>query len=68
MNRLFEAAEEICTFMAAQNWRFCIIGELAVQQWGESRTTLDAENIVVRQWDETGRKLTKIRREAPCAD
>ena len=43
MNALFEAAKEVCEFMAARRWKFCLIGGLAVQQWGEPRTTLDAD-------------------------
>lgn len=30
MNKLLEAAGEICTFMAERKWKFCIIGGLAV--------------------------------------
>ena len=39
MNALFEAAKEVCIFMARRRWRFCIIGGLAVQRWGEPRLT-----------------------------
>ena len=42
MNALF-AAREVCEFMKKRKWRFCIIGGLAVQRWGEMRTTLDAD-------------------------
>jgi len=43
MNALFEAAKEVCDFMSARKWRYCIIGGLAVQRWGEPRTTLDVD-------------------------
>ncbi|OGV65462.1 MAG: hypothetical protein A3K19_10260 [Lentisphaerae bacterium RIFOXYB12_FULL_65_16] len=43
MNALFEAAREVCEFMQARRWQFCLIGGLAVQRWGEMRTTLDAD-------------------------
>ncbi|MCA9441701.1 MAG: nucleotidyl transferase AbiEii/AbiGii toxin family protein [Candidatus Omnitrophica bacterium] len=43
MNGLFEAAKEVCGFMSEMGWRFCLIGGLAVQKWGEPRTTLDAD-------------------------
>ena len=52
MNVLFEAAKEICDFMAAQKWEFCIIGGLAVQRWGEPRTTLDADFTLLANWEE----------------
>lgn len=43
MNALFEAAKEVCDFMASRRWKFCIIGGLAVQRWGEPRLTRDAD-------------------------
>jgi hypothetical protein len=43
MNAVFEAAREVCDFMAAQQWRYCLIGGLAVQRWGEARSTQDAD-------------------------
>ncbi len=47
MNALFVAAKEICDFMMAQKWNFCIIGGLAVQRWGEPRGTLDVDITVL---------------------
>jgi hypothetical protein len=43
MNAIFTAAKEVCDFMKARRWKFCVIGGLAVQRWGELRTTLDAD-------------------------
>lgn len=43
MNALFEAAKEVCDFMADHQWRYCLIGGLAVQRWGEARSTQDAD-------------------------
>ena len=43
MNAIFQAAKEVCHFMEARQWRYCIIGGLAVLRWGEVRTTLDAD-------------------------
>jgi len=42
-NRLIEAAREIQDFCEAKRWRFCFIGGLAVQHWGEARLTRDAD-------------------------
>jgi hypothetical protein len=39
MNALFEAAKEVADFMKARRWKFCVIGGLAVQRWGEPRLT-----------------------------
>ena len=55
MNALFEAAREICGFMAGRGWEFCVIGGLAVQQWGEPRTTLDVDiDLVTGLGEEEG--------------
>ena len=43
MNELFVAAKEVADFMQARRWKFCIIGGLAVQRWGEPRETLDVD-------------------------
>jgi hypothetical protein len=43
MNLLYQAAREVSNFMQARKWKFCIIGGLAVQRWGEPRTTLDVD-------------------------
>lgn len=42
-NRLVEAAREIQDFCEARRWRYCFIGGLAVQRWGEARLTRDAD-------------------------
>lgn len=43
MNPLFAAALELEQFFEARRWRFCFIGGLAVQRWGEPRLTLDVD-------------------------
>jgi hypothetical protein len=50
MNGLTEAAAEVCGFMSDRQWEFCIIGGLAVQQWGEPRTTLDIDLTLLTGW------------------
>lgn len=47
MNPIFAAAVEIQDFCGAREWRFCFIGGLAVQRWGEPRLTLDADLTLV---------------------
>ena len=39
MNLVFQAADTLQTFLREQQWRFCFIGGLAVQHWGEPRVT-----------------------------
>ncbi len=43
MNKIFQAAKEISDFMTERGWKFCVIGGLAVQRWGEPRATIDAD-------------------------
>ena len=43
MNPIFSAAFEIQEFCGGRGWRFCFIGAVAVQRWGEPRLTLDAD-------------------------
>jgi len=47
LNPIFAAALEIQGFCRARNWRFCFIGALAVQRWGEPRLTQDVDLTVV---------------------
>ncbi len=47
MNPVLEAAHELQLFCAANGWRFCFIGGLAVQRWGEPRNTQDADLTLV---------------------
>jgi hypothetical protein len=47
LNPIFAAALEIQQFCRARNWRFCVIGALAVQRWGEPRLTQDVDITLV---------------------
>jgi len=41
VNPIFAAALEVQAFCRAGRWKFCFIGALAVQRWGEPRLTPD---------------------------
>jgi hypothetical protein len=43
MNPVLDAAVELQAFCSGKGWKFCIIGGLAVQRWGEPRNTQDAD-------------------------
>ena len=43
MNEIIRAAAELQTLCVDQGWRFCFIGGLAVQRWGEPRETVDVD-------------------------
>ena len=43
MNALILAAAELQAVCVQHDWRFCFIGGLAVQRWGEPRETVDVD-------------------------
>jgi hypothetical protein len=47
MNPIHAAAVEIQDFARARAWRFCIIGALAVERWGEPRLTHDVDLTIL---------------------
>jgi hypothetical protein len=50
--------------MHARRWEFCLIGGLAVQRWGEMRTTLDVDITLLTGF---GREEEFINRDPPEA-
>ncbi len=47
MNPIFAAALEVQAFCEARGFRFCFIGGLALQRWGEPRLTQDVDLTVI---------------------
>ena len=47
MKNLFEIAYEVQHFCQENKWRFCFIGGVALQRWGESRVTQDVDLTVL---------------------
>ena len=43
MNQVIRAAADLQEFCQTGHWRFCFIGGLAVQRWGEPRETVDVD-------------------------
>ena len=43
MNEVIQAAAEFQHYCEEQGWRFCFIGGLALQRWGEPRETVDVD-------------------------
>ncbi|MFV2065150.1 MAG: hypothetical protein ACC726_16795 [Chloroflexota bacterium] len=46
-NPITRAAAELQGFCEAAGWRFCFIGGIAVQRWGEPRLTQDADLTII---------------------
>jgi hypothetical protein len=47
---LVEATTDVHRFCEARGWRFCFIGGIAVQRWGEQRATRDADLTLLVGW------------------
>ena len=43
MKSLFQVAANLQHFMIEQRWRFCFIGGIALQRWGQPRLTVDVD-------------------------
>ena len=43
MNNVFQAASELQEVCQSNHWKFCFIGGLALQRWGEPRETVDVD-------------------------
>jgi len=43
VTEVIRAAVELQSFCEAQGWRYCFIGGLALQRWGEPRETVDVD-------------------------
>jgi len=43
VNALIQAAAELQAACVEHAWRFCFIGGLAVQRWGEPRETVNVD-------------------------
>jgi hypothetical protein len=43
LDPIVDAASELQAFCTERGWRFCFIGGIAVQRWGEPRFTADAD-------------------------
>lgn len=43
MVEVIQAASELQTICQSNDWRFCFIGGLALQRWGEPRRTVDVD-------------------------
>lgn len=47
MNPIFGAALEVQAFCRDRDWKFCFIGAVAVQRWGEPRLTQDVDLTII---------------------
>jgi hypothetical protein len=58
MKSVLGAALEVQRYLSHAGERFCFIGAIALQRWGEPRLTRDVDVTVLAQYGDEG----------PCAD
>ncbi|MFQ5732219.1 MAG: DUF6036 family nucleotidyltransferase [Planctomycetaceae bacterium] len=63
MNALYEAALEVQGFFESRQWRFCIIGGLAVVRWGQPRATQDVDLSLLTEFGSEAEYVDSILRE-----
>ncbi len=60
MNEVIRAAAELQAVCVAEGWRFCIIGGLAVQRWGEPRETIDVDLTILTGFHDEARFVSTL--------
>jgi len=60
MNALIRAAADLQSVCEQHGWKFCFIGGLAVQRWGEPRETVDVDLTLVTGFGDELRYITAL--------
>jgi hypothetical protein len=60
VNPVYEAALEIQRFCDEAQWRFCFIGGVAIQRWGEPRFTHDADLTLLTGFGQETRYIDRL--------
>ena len=60
MNEVIRAAAELQTVCEEEGWRFCVIGGLAVQRWGEPRETVDVDLTLLTGFSDEDRYISAL--------
>ena len=47
MQDLFRLADDLQSFCQDRGWRFCFIGGIAIQRWGEPRLTAEVDLTIL---------------------
>ena len=62
MRDLFLLADEIQSFCRSRRWRFCFIGGIALQRWGEPRLTADVDLTILTGYGGEADYIEELRR------
>lgn len=60
MNEVIRAAAALQAVCEAEAWRFCLIGGLAVQRWGEPRETVDVDLTLLTEFHDEARFVSTL--------
>lgn len=60
MNEVIRAAAALQAVCEAEHWRFCFIGGLAVQRWGEPRETVDVDLTLLTGFGDEGHFVSTL--------
>ncbi len=60
MNEVIRTAAEVQAICEAESWRFCFIGGLALQRWGEPRETVDVDLTLITGFGGEDRFVRKL--------
>jgi hypothetical protein len=61
MTELIPAAKKIQDFIDSKGWKFCFIGGLAVQRWGEIRLTKDVDLTLITEFGDEAKFVDELR-------
>ncbi len=62
MNLVYETARDVEQICRKSRWRFCFIGGVAVQRWGEPRFTHDADLTVITGFGQETEYIDRLMR------
>ncbi len=60
---VFRVGEAIQAFCRGQGWRFCFIGGVALQRWGEPRVTKDVDLTLIAAFGDEERYVERLVRQ-----
>jgi len=60
MKQLFLLAAELDQFLREKGWKYCFIGGLALQRWGEPRVTMDVDLTLWTGLGEEGKYIDEF--------
>ena len=60
MNAVIAAAAELQAVCQGEGWRYCLIGGVALQRWGEARETVDVDLTLLTGFGDEARFIARL--------